>query len=98
MMGATSTLTELSTVLMPDNRRLYEQIAQKLARAIAVGRYEIGQRLPSERELAQTFAVSRPTIREAIFALELDSLVDVRTGSGVYVLNKKPPGGKAGAT
>jgi DNA-binding FadR family transcriptional regulator len=83
---------------MADTRRLYEQISQKLARDIAIGRYELGQRLPSERELAQAFAVSRPTVREAIIALELDGLVDVRTGSGVYVLNKKPPSGKAGAT
>ncbi len=84
---------------MADTRRLYEQIAQKLARDIAIGRYELGQRLPSERELlAQAFAVSRPTVREAIIALELDGLVDVRTGSGVYVMNKKPPSGKAGAT
>jgi DNA-binding GntR family transcriptional regulator len=37
---------------MPDTRRLYERIAEKLAAAIADGKYEIGQRLPSERELA----------------------------------------------
>src|SRR5262249_39268631 len=65
---------------------------------IARGRYEIGQRLPSERELAQTCNVSRPTIREAIIALELDGIVDVRTGSGVYVINRNPPSGKAGVT
>ncbi len=81
---------------MVEPRRLYEQIARKLAKAIADGEYEIGQRLPSERELAQTFAVSRPTVREAIIALELDELVDVRLGSGVYVVNRKPPAGQAG--
>ena len=78
-------------------RRLYEQIARKLAKAIADGKYELGQRLPSERELAQTFDVSRPTVREAIIALELDELVDVRLGSGVYVKNRQPPGGTEGA-
>lgn len=83
---------------MAEFHRLYERIAQKLAGAIARGEYKIGQRLPSERELAQAFAVSRPTIREAIIALELDHLVEVRVGSGVYVTNKEPPGGKAGAT
>jgi DNA-binding FadR family transcriptional regulator len=83
---------------MTETRRLYEQIAQKLASGIAEGKYEVGQRLPSERELAQAFAVSRPTIREAIIALELDELVDVRTGSGVYVINRTPPTGHAGAT
>lgn len=83
---------------MADSQRLYERIAQTLASRIARGEYKIGQRLPSERELAQSFEVSRPTIREAIIALELDRLVDVRVGSGVYVTNKEPPGGKAGAT
>lgn len=78
---------------MSEPRRLYAQIAEKLAKAIADGQYDVGQRLPSERELAQTFDVSRPTVREAIIALELDELVEVRMGSGVYVLNRRPPTG-----
>lgn len=81
-----------------ETQRLYERIAQQLANGIARGQYKVGQRLPSERELAQTFSVSRPTVREAIIALELDNLVEVRVGSGVYVTNTEPPGGKAGAT
>jgi DNA-binding FadR family transcriptional regulator len=82
---------------MAEPRRLYEQIAQKLAKAIAGGEYELGQRLPSERELAQSFGVSRPTVREAIIALELDELVEVRLGSGVYVKNLQPPHGAVAA-
>jgi DNA-binding FadR family transcriptional regulator len=81
---------------MVEPRRLYEHIARNLAKAIADGEYEVGQRLPSERELAQSFEVSRPTVREAIIALELDGLVDVRLGSGVYVLNRRPPSGHEG--
>lgn len=88
-----------STPPMPaETQRLYERIAQKLASDIARGEYKVGQRLPSERELAQSFSVSRPTVREAIIALELDRLVEVRVGSGVYVTHIEPPGGKAGAT
>lgn len=79
---------------MVEPRRLYERIARKLAKAIEDGVYEVGQRLPSERELAQSFEVSRPTVREAIIALELDGLVDVRLGSGVYVMNRRPPAGE----
>jgi len=82
---------------MPEPRRLYEQISQTLAKAIGEGKYELGQRLPSERELAQTFSVSRPTVREAIIALELDGLVEVRLGSGVYVKNRQPPSGTESA-
>src|SRR5687768_13901638 len=81
---------------MAESQRLYERIAQKLSSSIARGEYKIGQRLPSERELAQSFEVSRPTVREAIIALELDGLVDVRLGSGVYVLNRRPPSGHEG--
>jgi DNA-binding FadR family transcriptional regulator len=76
-----------------DSGRLYERVAKDLASRIGRGDYKIGQRLPSERELAQTYAVSRPTVREALIALELDGLVEVRTGSGVYVTAAKP--GKA---
>jgi DNA-binding FadR family transcriptional regulator len=82
---------------MAEARRLYEQISQKLAKAIGDGKYELGQRLPSERELAQSFGVSRPTVREAIIALELDGLVEVRLSSGVYVTNRYPPSGTEGA-
>lgn len=78
---------------MSTPRRLYEQIARKLAKAISAGDYAVGQRLPSERDLAQTFDVSRPTVREAIVALELDGLVEVRLGSGVYVTHREPPAG-----
>ncbi len=79
-----------------ESGRLYERVAEDLSRKIATGLYAVGQRLPSERDLAQSYAVSRPTIREAIIALELDGLVDVRLGSGVYVTARLPNGGKAG--
>lgn len=72
--------------------RLYQHVAERLARAIAAGTYAPGDRLPAERELAGSYAVSRPTIREAIIALELDGLVEVRVGSGVYVAAKENQG------
>ena len=81
-----------------ENGRLYERVARDIAEAIAAGRYAIGQRLPAERHLAQNYAVSRPTVREAIIALELDGLVEVRVGSGVYVTAQHPRGGKAAPT
>ena len=54
-----------------ESGRLYERVAEDLSGKIAAGQYAVGQRLPSERDLAQAYAVSRPTIREAIIALEM---------------------------
>ena len=68
-----------------DPRKLYQQIARAIATAIAEGRYGPGDKLPSERELADDFGVSRPTIRDAMIALEFQGLVEARQGSGVYV-------------
>jgi DNA-binding FadR family transcriptional regulator len=69
----------------PPAQKLYQQIARLIAAAIAVGRYAPGDKLPSERELADDFGVSRPTIRDAMIALEFQGLVEARQGSGVYV-------------
>lgn len=68
------------------NDRLYQDVARKLIAEIGAGHYPLGSRLPAERELAQQYAVSRPTVREAIIALEVQGLVEVRIGSGAYVL------------
>ncbi len=70
------------------SKRLFWDIYEKIASAIQSKELVAGQRLPSERELAETFNVSRPTIREAIIALEVKELVEVKTGSGVYISNK----------
>lgn len=69
----------------PSGGRLYQKVAEQLAAVIAEGEYPPGSRLPAERKLAERFDVSRPTIREAIIALEIAGCVEVRGGSGVYV-------------
>jgi GntR family transcriptional regulator, hexuronate regulon transcriptional repressor len=66
--------------------RLYQDVARDLLEELAAGRYAVGGRLPAERELATRYNVSRPTVREAIIALEVQGLVEVRVGSGAYVL------------
>lgn len=71
---------------MANEQRLYRSIVEKMLQLIDSGDYPAGGRLPPERELAERFSVSRPTIREAIIALEALSRVRVKTGSGVYVL------------
>jgi GntR family transcriptional regulator, hexuronate regulon transcriptional repressor len=65
--------------------RLYQQVAASIERAIAEGQYHPGQRLASERDLAEEFGVSRPTVRRAVIALEMRGLLEARQGSGVYV-------------
>ncbi len=65
--------------------RLYQDLARSLLEELASGRYPVGARLPAERELAATYSVSRPTVREAMIALEVQGLVEVRVGSGAYV-------------
>jgi DNA-binding FadR family transcriptional regulator len=73
-----------------ENRRLYRQIADQIADLIERGEYSTGQRLPPERDLAKQLGVSRPSVREALIALEVEGYVEVRVGSGVYVVGKQP--------
>lgn len=71
------------------NRRLFWRIVDKVEALINQGEFSAGSRLPPERELADMFDVSRPTIREAIIALEVRGRVEVKTGSGVYVIEQQ---------
>ncbi|MEO8137243.1 MAG: FadR/GntR family transcriptional regulator [Betaproteobacteria bacterium] len=66
-------------------RRLYRQIAEQIRGLITSGEYAVGARLPPERDLARQLRVSRPSVREALIALEVEGLVEVRVGSGIYV-------------
>lgn len=70
------------------SRRLYQLIADKVRLLIQQGEFKEGQRLPPERELAQQLRVSRPSLREALIALEIEGLVAIRMGSGVYVCQR----------
>ncbi|PWC43446.1 FadR/GntR family transcriptional regulator [Azospirillum sp. TSO22-1] len=71
-----------------ESQRLYQQIAGQIGALIRRGEFAPGDRLPPERDLARSLGVSRPVLREAMVALEIAGLVEVRTGSGIYV---QPP-------
>ncbi len=73
------------TTSTADTRKLYQQVAAAVSAGIRAGRYVPGSRLPSERDLAEEYNVSRPTVREAMIALEIRGLVEARPGSGIYV-------------
>lgn len=66
-------------------QRLYRQIADQLRQLITQGEFALGSRLPAERDLATQLGVSRPSVREALIALEVEGVIEVRTGSGIYV-------------
>ena len=68
-----------------NTQRLYQQAAVQIAELIRAGEYKAGGKLPAERDLARQLGVSRPTVREALIALEIGGLVEVRTGSGAFI-------------
>jgi GntR family transcriptional repressor for pyruvate dehydrogenase complex len=71
-----------------DSRRLYEQVADQIGALIRAGEFAPGCRLPAERDLAKSLRVSRPVVREAMIALEIGGLLEVRTGAGAFVCDK----------
>lgn len=66
-------------------KKIYEQIVDQIGKLVAEGQLKPGDRLPSERELVERFQVSRASIREAISALEMMGLIEVRSGEGTYI-------------
>ena len=69
------------------DKRLYHTVARTLTELIDDGVYPPGSRLPGERHLAEQFNVSRVTVRQAQVALQALGKVEIKTGSGVYVLD-----------
>ncbi|MCQ1059712.1 FCD domain-containing protein [Photobacterium sp. ZSDE20] len=75
-------------IMMPfEPKRPYQELGLVLRQELRDGHYQIGDRLPPERDIAERLNVSRTVVREAIIMLELENLVEVKKGSGVYVLN-----------
>jgi GntR family transcriptional repressor for pyruvate dehydrogenase complex len=69
----------------PDRRRLYEQLAARLLDYVEVTGLGVGDRLPSERDLAGALQVSRTSVRQATVALEVRGTLEVRHGDGIYL-------------
>jgi DNA-binding FadR family transcriptional regulator len=66
-------------------KQIYEQVSERIRAGIMSGQFAPESRLPSERELAASFGVGRPAVREAIGALQNENLVVTRRNSGTYV-------------
>ncbi len=68
--------------------RLYEKIVEQIEKRIVDGELNAGDKLPSERELAKQFGVSRTSVREAMKALVLRGLIEVTPGRGTYITDQ----------
>ncbi len=77
-----------SARLRPVSRpRLYEQLVERLLDYIHSERMKVGDRLPAERELATQLGVSRASVSQALVALEVQGVIDVRHGDGAVILD-----------
>ena len=68
---------------------IYSQIHNRLRKAVEDGQWQVGDKIPSERELAIQFGVSRMTLRQAVQTLVEEGLLERRVGAGTYVANRK---------
>ncbi len=72
--------------IIPINqKRIYQSVIEQFVGLVNGGKLKIGEKMPSERTLAEMFNVSRASIREAFSALEIIGLIEVRPGEGSFV-------------
>mgnify|MGYP000100180508 FL=1 len=76
----------INTLVKP--KRLYQEVGLKLYEELRQGQYKAGDRLSPERDIAEQLGVSRTLLREALIMLELMEIVEVRKGSGIYLLKQ----------
>lgn len=70
--------------------RIYERIVEQIEKLIAEGKVRPGEQLPTERELARTFLVSRASVREALRVLERSGVIKSKQGGGTFVRDVSP--------
>jgi GntR family transcriptional repressor for pyruvate dehydrogenase complex len=73
-----------------ERRKLAETVASQLLRELRADRLKPGQRLPSERQLMETFRIGRSTVREAINGLAMIGVLEIRHGQGAFVAEHPP--------
>ncbi|MDR7126364.1 FadR/GntR family transcriptional regulator [Pseudotabrizicola sp. 4114] len=90
-MTSTSPHQGLAPTVAPlRKRRLSDEIYAQILLQLSTGQHSVGDRLPTEKELAAMYHVSRPVVREALQLLQNDGLIDARRGSGTFV-QRLPP-------
>lgn len=73
------------------HRKVFLDAMNQMKACIVAGEYRPGDKLPSEKELAQIFRISRPSVREALCGLTALGLVEAKAGGGYYVKSATPP-------
>ncbi|TSJ53433.1 Uxu operon transcriptional regulator [Atlantibacter subterranea] len=68
-------------------QRPYQEVGVMLRNMIAQKQYAVGERLPPEREIAEMLNVTRTVVREALIMLEIEGLIEVRRGAGIFVIS-----------
>lgn len=77
---------QIQDKLSAQPQRPYQEVGVMLRDMIARQQYALGDRLPPEREIAALLSVSRTVVREALIMLEIEGLVEVRRGAGIFVV------------
>lgn len=72
---------------LTEPKRPYQEVGHALRQMIINMDYVIGDKLPPEREIAEMLDVSRAVVREALIMLELENLIEVRKGAGIYIID-----------
>lgn len=77
---------------IPKKKRIYEEVIERVQKLIEAGQFRSGDRLPPERELAERLGVNRASVRQALHALSLLRVVDIRPGEGAFVRDPQTEG------
>lgn len=83
--------TEINFFQSIKAKKLYAQIVEQFVEMIKRGEFQAGQKLPSERILSQKLNVSRTSLREALIALHMMGVVEIKSHQGTYISDKKIP-------
>ncbi|AKQ55731.1 GntR family transcriptional regulator [Bordetella hinzii] len=76
---------------------IFQEVCQQLENLLNSGQLQVGDRLPSERELSESFLVSRSSIRQALKVFEAAGRIETRVGSGTFLVERKRDSGDAGS-
>jgi GntR family transcriptional regulator, transcriptional repressor for pyruvate dehydrogenase complex len=77
-------------VTLSSKKKVYQGVLQEIRNFIELNQLNPGDKLPSERELAQTLHAGRSSVREALRALELLGIIETRAGEGTFLSNYRP--------